>query len=395
MSERQLQFRVGLFVLASMVIGAVLILQFGDIKDYWKKTYPLAIHFDDAPGLYPGSPVKQNGLGIGTVRSIVLDEAEGGVLVVVDIVEDHVIRIDAEASLVQSLLGDAKIEFSSGRAGETIPPNSRIDGIAPADPMQIVQRMESTVNESLVSFTDTSQEWQKVAVNLNNLMETREGDLDTVIERTALALDSFTRTMNSATKTFDEVGTTLTQAGSTLETATAAISNANSFIADPQLQADLRRTAAALPVIAEETRLTISTARDSIVRLSKNMDEIHSATAPLAEQSDLIVNKLSGSLIQLESLLTEMNQFAQLMNDENGSVKRLASDPELYQNLNRSAASLSVLLENLNPILNDMRVFSDKVARHPEILGIRGAVKGSSGLKDSAEIEQTGGFFRK
>jgi phospholipid/cholesterol/gamma-HCH transport system substrate-binding protein len=61
------------------------------------------------------------------------------------------------------------------------------------------------------------------------------------------------------------------------------------------------------------------------------------------------------------------------------------SDPELYRNLSSSAGSLAVLLQNLEPIVRDMRIFSDKIARHPELIGVSGALRGSSGLKDPAE----------
>ena len=37
------------------------------------------------------------------------------------------------------------------------------------------------------------------------------------------------------------------------------------------------------------------------------------------------------------------------------------------------------------PIVRDMRIFSDKVARHPELIGVGGALKGSSGLKDDVQ----------
>lgn len=386
MSERQLQFRVGMFVLISLAVGAGLILQFGEIRSYFQDTYSLAIHFDEAPGLLPGSPVKQNGIRIGKVREVLLDEAQGGVLVVIDVLDEHRLRVDSQPSLVQSLLGDTKIDFNAGQAAEWIPPNSRLEGVAPTNPMEIVHRLETTVNRSLVSFTQTSEEWRQVAANVNRLMETNEGSLDAVIERTAVALETFTRTMDSATRTFE-------QAGNSLESATAAIDNANQLLADPQLQADMKRTVAALPEIAEETKATITTAKETIIQLSKNMEQIHQATEPLAGQSDIIVRRLAGSLIQLESLMTELNEFSQLLNDKDGSIHKLAADPELYKNLNYSAASLSILLQNLGPVMDDLRIFSDKIARHPELLGVRGAVKGSSGLKDAPEIEQTG--FRR
>jgi phospholipid/cholesterol/gamma-HCH transport system substrate-binding protein len=31
--------------------------------------------------------------------------------------------------------------------------------------------------------------------------------------------------------------------------------------------------------------------------------------------------------------------------------------------------------------VRDLKIFSDKVARHPEIIGVGGALRGSSGLK--------------
>ena len=52
--------------------------------------------------------------------------------------------------------------------------------------------------------------------------------------------------------------------------------------------------------------------------------------------------------------------------------------------------SLSMLLKNLQPIVQDMRVFTDKVARRPELLGVGGALRPSSGLKDDELIERAG-----
>jgi phospholipid/cholesterol/gamma-HCH transport system substrate-binding protein len=41
------------------------------------------------------------------------------------------------------------------------------------------------------------------------------------------------------------------------------------------------------------------------------------------------------------------------------------------------------MLPRLDRILKDFEVFADKIARHPESLGVRGAVAPSSGLKES------------
>jgi phospholipid/cholesterol/gamma-HCH transport system substrate-binding protein len=44
-------------------------------------------------------------------------------------------------------------------------------------------------------------------------------------------------------------------------------------------------------------------------------------------------------------------------------------------------ANVNELTRRLEPILNDARVFSDKIARHPEVLGVRGAIAPQSGAK--------------
>jgi phospholipid/cholesterol/gamma-HCH transport system substrate-binding protein len=85
-----------------------------------------------------------------------------------------------------------------------------------------------------------------------------------------------------------------------------------------------------------------------------------------------------------------------VVNSEDGSVHRFVSDPELYENLSASAESLNVLVQSLDPILKDVRIFSDKIAAHPELLGVSGAIRGSSGIKDPDEpagrsILQSGG----
>lgn len=377
MSERNLQFRVGLFVITAVGIAGALIIQFGEVQKYWKKTYAIAVHFEEARGTHPGCPVRMNGVTIGEVSQVILSADEPGVLVVLQIHEDRRIRRDAQPALVQSLFGDAAIEFSGGQSPEYLAPNKRLNGLTSQDPMKAVENLEKTVSTTLASFEATSREWQSVGRNINTLVETERGSIDDVVNRAAIALDTFTQTMQNASRT-------MTTASHTLE-------STNRLLDDPELQANLKRTIATLPQMAEETRQTIVAARSSIQKMSENLDKLSMATDPLAEQSQTLVSHLNGSLRQLESLLTELNEVATAVNHGDGSLKKFAENPELYNNLNKSAASLSLLLKNIEPIMADVRVFSDRVARHPELLGVGGALRGSSGSKNPDEgIEQAG-----
>ena len=92
--------------------------------------------------------------------------------------------------------------------------------------------------------------------------------------------------------------------------------------------------------------------------------------------------RLDSTLGNLQTISVELATFSKLLRRPDGSLQKLLTDPELYRNMNRSAAALSVLLKNLQPVVYDLRVFSDKIARHPEMIGVRGALRSSSGLKE-------------
>jgi phospholipid/cholesterol/gamma-HCH transport system substrate-binding protein len=173
------------------------------------------------------------------------------------------------------------------------------------------------------------------------------------------------------------------------------LTNANVLLSDPEIQRSLKDTISALPVLVSETRDTIAAARGAVAQVEENLANLSEATDPLAEHSRTIVTRLDGSLYQLEGMLTELHQLAQVVNSGEGSLQRFSTDPELYDNLNRSAAAMAVLLQNLEPVMADMRIFSDRVARHPELLGVSGAIYGSTGIKDpfAETSDQESSFF--
>lgn len=366
MSDRQLQFRVGLFVLIAFGLIAAMVFQFGELSSLWQKSYQLAVHFESAPGIHAGSPVKMSGLTIGEVRDVALDETRGGVGVILDIQERYVLRADAKALLATSLLGDSVIEFTPGTKSQRLQPGTLLEGQIPADPLSIVSRLDSKFTNSLASFETTSAEWRKVAENINGLMDTNRGNLNQVIERAATALHEFTTTMQEAKRTLQAT---------------------NQVLADPRTQESLRQTLAALPELANETRQTIALARRTLESAQKNFDNLQEVTDPLAKSAGPIMAKLDRTLTHLDTLSTELAVLSRLAAKEDGSLRKLASDPELYRNLNRSAESLAILLNNLEPVIHDVRIFTDKVARHPELLGVSGAIRGSSGIKDPSDTE--------
>jgi len=360
-SERRLQFQVGLVVIVAVTLGTVLVCRFGDVHKSWQKYYPLHIHLETADGLYPSAPVMMSGLTIGRVKQIDFDSA-GGVLATVEIRENVRLRADSRPMVTRALLGETAIEFLPGSDGEYLRADSRVDGQGAADPLAMVQRMELKATDALESLVATSAEWQKVGRHVNTLMETRRGDLDLIVEKAAESLHQFTLTMQSTNQ---------------------LVSEANRIVADPRAQQALKETMIGLPALVEDTRRTIAATRSAVENVNRNLVNLAQVTEPVGQRGGVMVAKLESSLTSLDLLLAELNQFAQVVNKPNGTLQKFATDPSLYDNMDRSAQSVAVLLKNLEPVLRDLREFSDKVARNPELLGVGGAVRPSSGLRDN------------
>ena len=368
MTEQQLQFRVGLFALVAVSVASVLIFQFGKFRSLLEERYDVLVHFESAPGILPGAPVRLNGLSIGSVKDIQLDTERGGILLTLSVEDRFRLRSDSTPTLQQSLLGDATIEFSPGSSPHEFDSSTVMEGQPPFDMMAIVRRMDQQITVTMSSFEATSREWQKLASNVNSLVDTNQGNLRAVVERTAVTLDEFTRTMQSAGKAFE---------------------NTNRVIGDPRTIANMQKALNGLPQIVIETQQTIAAMRQTVTTINGNLENIESVTEPLAKHTTSIVVRLDQSLANLESITGELREIAELAGKDGGSFKRLLSDPQLYDNLERSALSMSVMMRNLEPVIRNLHIFTDKVARHPEVLGVGGALRPSSGLKDE-EIRQTG-----
>lgn len=353
MTERQLQFRVGLLVVAAGIMAAGLVFRFGEMRSFWEKNYAIGVHFERAPGVERGTPVRKNGILIGSVRGIAFDESHGGVNVLVEIRDRYQLRKDSQPLITRSLLGDATLEFTPGTSRDLLRPGDRVEGASSVDPLEIIGRMEIKTNETLQSFAATSEEWRKVGKNINDLSETHRGNIDQLIEEAAESLHHFTATMRTVNKT----------------------------IADPQAQENMRKTLAALPRMTDDAVQTIQAIRQAVEKAELLFGNINEMTTPLAKRSNSIAVRLDSSIASLETLLKELALFSKTINGENGSLALLAKDPQLYRNLTESAASLSLIMRNLEPTMKDLRIFADKIARHPEKLGVGGVVKPDTGIK--------------
>ena len=112
MNERMMRFRVGVLVLATFLVVAILCLMFTETTSLLHGTYTIYIKFDEAPGVSRDTPVRKDGIRIGRVRSVQFTDHDTGVVVTADIDSNRSLYSDEQCRSTYSLLmGDAALEF--------------------------------------------------------------------------------------------------------------------------------------------------------------------------------------------------------------------------------------------------------------------------------------------
>jgi phospholipid/cholesterol/gamma-HCH transport system substrate-binding protein len=358
MDDRVLRLRVGVVVLAAALITAFLVARFGDLPLPGSGTYTVYVQFPRAPGVTQGSPVRMSGVQIGRVTDIELLKGRGVRVITVIDADREILDCDAVWITSVSVLGDAVLEFVRP---DQIPPTAKplenrteiINGRVAANPLETLTNLEPNLQDALVSFKSASAEVASTARNFNAAIGNNQDQLPRVAQKAERALDQFAVAMN----------------------------NLNSIFDDPQMREDLRESLKVLPQTIRNADVTLNKANaafDSMKQASDratlNLANLENFTKPLGERGPQLVDNLDGSLANVNELLEQLVTFTDNLNSREGTLGRLLNDDVIYMRLDRTLANAEDITARLKPIMDDIRIFSDKLARDPRIIGLKGAL---------------------
>jgi phospholipid/cholesterol/gamma-HCH transport system substrate-binding protein len=107
MDKSRLEIKVGLFMFVSLVLLALLLIQFSKGTTFFRGTYELRLRASDVGGLKPRTGVLLAGVQVGMVSDVTLGPDGTNVLIRLRIYRDHPIHRDAHFVIEQSgFLGD-------------------------------------------------------------------------------------------------------------------------------------------------------------------------------------------------------------------------------------------------------------------------------------------------
>ncbi|MCK9316443.1 MAG: MlaD family protein [Verrucomicrobia bacterium] len=109
------RIKVFIFLIFSLLLLTLMILQFAKIDNWFKPTYSLELYSSNVGGIRPGASVQMAGIRIGQVKSIYMGyEGQKGIIKV-SILDNYKIRNDAVFGLEQNgFLGDQHVSVTAG-----------------------------------------------------------------------------------------------------------------------------------------------------------------------------------------------------------------------------------------------------------------------------------------
>ena len=404
MNERQMQFRVGVVMLATLIIGVILATLNGpiprDLLPWGLDSYRIAIQLPQAPGVGLNTPVRKNGLLIGRVGEI--EDLDDGVVVKVDIDGDRRLLTSHVPHVRTSVLGDATIDFvtePTAAPPQQLTDGATIPGVVDPNPFDSIAKLgdlQDDVEQTMQALARAGNEVADVASRVDEAFgsDTEEGRIARLLDSTERAMTQ----LGNAAAAFNEIlgenvldepatqsvppatqGMPPANQGARPTTSIAASlvnfqqpDQAEVVIQVPTTRDRLKQALDELPDAVRDFRVTMQELRVVLDSANKNFRDLEGFTAPLGQNGPRIVQSILDTTEGLDRMVEELNVFTQALSSREGTLGQLIHDRQVYENLNRLihnanqvVLQVNDLTARLRPVVNDARIFMDKVAREP------------------------------
>lgn len=286
------EIKVGVFAILVLVVGWVVV-KYLKGTDVFSKSNTYYAYYEQASGIQPASYVMIYGVKVGAVTGVVLNEdPTKGVEVEMTVDKRYKIPVDSKAKIFSDgLMGGKAIEIVYGSASEYVEDDGTIQTIKTVDLMELAgSEMESML--------------EKVAVIMDNLTQTLEG-VNSLMAQNTESITSIVSNVNGLT------------------------GNANAMLA------------------SEREHLEVALA--SLSKFSKSLGDKSEQVEHIIGNLDEFTGQLAGAdlVVKVEGAVEGLNGLLQSAQDKSGSVGKLLSDGELYDNLTTASENLSALLADL------------------------------------------------
>jgi phospholipid/cholesterol/gamma-HCH transport system substrate-binding protein len=383
-----MQFRVGVVMFATMIIGGLLATLNSPLPTGWltgRGTYDIKIELPEAPGIGQGTPVRKSGLLIGKVHMI--EDLDDRIVVHARIDGNRRLFPQYRAQVRTTVLGDATIDFAVAPVPPGTPPladGATVRGEVVGNPLDTFANLEGDLQVTIRSLGEAGREVANLAKRVDRAFgdETQTGRVDSLLDTTERAM----RELGNAAAAFNDIlgeEVASDQPSSQLQSTgrpAAALANFQQQQQQPDVVLQvptttrdrLRQALNELPDAVSDFRTTMRQFNEVLESADRNFTNLESFTEPLGRNGEQIAGSIVDAVDGLDRLVEEFTVLSQALNNRQGTIGQLVHNPQVYDNLNilihnanQIVRQVNELTVQLKPVVHDARVFMDKVAREP------------------------------
>jgi phospholipid/cholesterol/gamma-HCH transport system substrate-binding protein len=367
MNERVMQFRIGMFVIVAGLVLTMMIVWFGESPSLLRDHAYFIARYDEAPGVAEGVPVRKSGIRIGEVSAVAFDTRPGqrdGVLVTISLEKKYKLKAGSLPRITRSLMGDVSIDMLPGtgqgllKTSDSLTHAPVIEGAVAPDPSKALEaatRAFEKVGDTLKSIDEAATgiaQVTKSAGKLNDFLAT----WNTTGQRVTAAADGIDRFIRANEKDFQPAVANLRD-----------VSHKLNETLDPSTQDALR------------------SGIRQFAKASAQLSSGLSQASPLFRDLGAPVNStpetdFGQTVRRLNVITSDVGLLTQSLRDrsgrlnQDGSLQKLVTRAELYDNINRFAVSGTYAFDGIKPILAAFRIFAEKISRDPSAIA-KGALQ--------------------
>ncbi len=367
MNERVMQFRIGMFVIVAGLVLTMLIVWFGEMPSLFRDHVFVKVRYPDAPGVSEGIPVRKSGIRVGEVFSIEMDERDGqpdSVVVILSLERKYKVRKDSVARLSRSLIGDVAVDLSPGNSREIVEA-----GTSPTTAAEIKGEVAADPAKALAA---ASSAFERVGGTLASIEDAAKGF--TGLTKKAEKIDEFLATWQKTGQNLSDTAASIkgvlksseTDIGPTITNLRQVSEKLNKTLDQPTL---------------DNAKTTIDRLSSASAKLDAALTDIKPVLADLgASVTTMPTTNLGQTVFRVNRISYDIGLLTKALNDgrgglnANGTIQRLLTHPELYDQFSKMAASANEVLNSAKPAIGSFRIFAEKLARDPSAL-TRGALQ--------------------
>lgn len=258
--------------------------------------------YSDVDGLLPTKPVNINGLKVGRVQDIFIVEKKDSMYFVVEMIIDKDVNFSKntvaeiyEPGLLAGKMVKLNLDYSGelAKSGDTLSSASK----------------QSLMNMLSDKLGPTKNQVDSVLFNLNNTLEGVGNITDS-------------QTNRSLKQILDDLDKTIVALEKTANSVTIAASQANKFLSS---------TGDNFSILSKETESLVKSTKSTIDKYGEVADKINQADL------DKTFKNLEEASLSLSSIMNKIES-------SDGSLNKIISNPDLYNNLEKTTSSLNELL---------------------------------------------------